>query len=225
MLVSIASLALPVFLAQASPPSQASRVADAIEIVVPDDGDAYSAMVTRAQSGDAGVDFLALRRAYLGSAASERAAKARAEIDQLREAVQAGVKANDPQAVREAAVAILGLQYIDLDSHKYLRQSCAIIGDETCASRHHFVEFGLLKSILASGDGRSCAAAWNVVTIEEEYFILNMRGYRLKKQQIYREVGKVCDRLDVVDEDGKERTVYFDVTPTLHSHGKAPSAS
>jgi hypothetical protein len=202
---------------QMPPPQAAPTAAPASTtstgIALPQDGDTFSDLVRRAQAGDETVDFLALRRAYLGSPAAARAGEATAELDRLRKDMFKAVEAGDASRVRKAATAILALNYIDLDAQKYLRQSCAILEDEACASRHHFVQFGLLRSILSTGDGRTCATAWNVVAVAEEYFVLRMSGQTLKSQSIEPAKGRTCDRMDVVDaETGASDTLYFDTT-------------
>jgi len=205
-----------------SHPMVATTPTTSTAISTPDDGDAYSKLVQRAQSGDQSVDFLALRHAYLGSPAAARARTAAPELNRLRDDMSAAVKARDGARVRNAAVAILALDYLDLDAHKYLRQSCAILKDEPCASRHHFIELGLLESILSTGDGHSCATAWNVVTVAEEYFVLGMRGYTFTRPKTDSETEKICDRLDVVeDETGAVGTVFFDITALLDDQSRA----
>jgi hypothetical protein len=93
-------------------------------------------------------------------------------------------------------------------------------------SRQHFIELGLLESILSTGDGHSCATAWNAVTVAEEYFVLRMRGYTLKHQKTESATEKICDRLDVVeDATGGVRTVFFDITGLLDDRTRTPHRS
>ncbi len=143
------------------------------QIVLPKDGDEYSALAARAAAQDQGVDFRALRFAWLKSAAHKH--QATSEID-LRGAIFAAVKAGDGQGVRAAAVKMISAIYVNLYGHKFLRQACAILHDDACAAQEHFVEFGLLLSILKSGDGKTCATGWEVVSVGEEYFIIGMMG-------------------------------------------------
>jgi hypothetical protein len=128
--------------------------------------------------------------------------------------------AHDAVRVRDAARRIMSIIYIDLDAQKALRQSCKILKDEACASRYHDVEFGLLKSILATGDGRSCTSAWEVVTLEEEYFILRMRGFTLKKQEGPNGSG-ICDKMVGVGEDGQALSFYFGVMPIFQGYERS----
>jgi hypothetical protein len=189
------------------------------DIALPQDNDTFSDLVRRAHAGDETVDFLALRRAYLGSPAAARAGKAAAEVDRLRADMFAAVEAGDATRVHGDARAILALDYIDLDAQKFLRQSCKILEDEACATRHHFVQFGLLKSITSTGDGRTCATAWNVVDVAEEYFVLRVGGLVLKSQSVESATDRMCDRLEVVDgETGASRTIYFDVTEVFKDY-------
>jgi Domain of unknown function (DUF4919) len=68
--------------------------------------------------------------------------------------------------------------------NKFLRQSCAKLNDDACEKHNHFIEFGLLRSITSSGNGKTCDTAWEVVTIDEEYFILNMLGVKPIQQGV-----------------------------------------
>jgi hypothetical protein len=189
------------------------------QIRLPPADDAYGKLVRRAEAGDETVDYRELRRAFLLSPASTRARAARAELDDLRSELSKAVMAGEHQKVRDLATSILGIVYIDLDGHKFLRQACVALGDDACAAHHHALEFGLLKSILATGNGASCAAAWNVVTLEEEYFVLRVRGYTLQEQSLERGGGKTCDRMEVIEEDGAKHVVYFDATAILAREG------
>ena len=107
-----------------------------------------------------------------GSTARHENARPRPVLQQLRGDLFAAVPTNDAEKIAAAARRILSVIYIDMDAQKLLRQACTILKDQACADRHHFVEFGLLKSIVTSGDGKSCETGWQAVSIDEEYFVL-----------------------------------------------------
>lgn len=92
-------------------------------------------------------------------------------------------------------------------AHKYIQQTAKIIGDTMLYKKHHHIEFGLLKSIVNTGNGKTCDSGWEVTQIEEEYFILNMVGADLKKQSLK----GICDKMEVtILESGQQKTYYFD---------------
>jgi hypothetical protein len=70
--------------------------------------------------------------------------------------------------------------------------------------------FGLLYSIINSGDGKSCEKGWHVTQIEEEYFILGMMGAQLQSQSISHSLKNECDKMVVKTHDGEVKTYYFE---------------
>ncbi|MFH0783756.1 MAG: DUF4919 domain-containing protein [Pseudomonadota bacterium] len=69
-----------------------------------------------------------------------------------------------------------------------------------------------LRTIFSSGDGKSPATAYWVLTINEEYYIINRLGYKHKEQALLSVSGKKIDELKTVGEKGDARTFYFDVS-------------
>ena len=178
--------------------------------LIPAESDEYASAVRRAESGATDIDFRAMRLAYVRSAAFLRARAAADQLGTLREEMAAAmVSGEDATRVRDTARRIMRIVYIDLAAQKALRQACTALKDEACAARYHDLEFGLLRSILSSGDGKSCSTAWQVVTLEEEYFILRMRGFTLRRQQ-GPHGSQICDKMNGVGEDGRPLTFYFD---------------
>ena len=178
-------------------------------------GDLYAQLVARAESGDETVDWGALRRAYLKSPAFDRARGAADRLLELRKAMFAAMAAHDHAAVLARARESLDLVYIDLEAQKARAQACAVMKDTECEKRGRRIELGLLRSIISSGDGLSCASAWQVVTVDEEYFILRMSNDEWHRQTLVQERDKICDKMDVTDEAGQPQTHYFDVGALL----------
>jgi hypothetical protein len=171
--------------------------------------------VAHAKAGDPTVDFLAMRMAYLESPEFARGEAAKARVRELRQLMFAAMDARNHSAVRDRARETLALVYIDLDAQKAQSQACAALHDDACASRGKRVEMGLLKSIVSTGDGHSCASGWKVVTIDEEYFVLQMIDTKVRRQSIAQEGPHVCDKMEVADSDGQAQTYYFDIGAML----------
>ncbi|MBL0336840.1 MAG: DUF4919 domain-containing protein [Chitinophagaceae bacterium] len=87
------------------------------------------------------------------------------------------------------------------------------------AKKYKTIQFGLLNSIVKNGDGKSCATAWPVIQVKEEYFILQMVGAALQKQSIDHS-GGVCDKMDVKTEEGENKTYYFEITMVFEGYKK-----
>ena len=180
-------------------------------------GDAYAQLVARAEAGDESVDFLEMRMAYLQSPAFAQGMAAAPQVRDLRTAMFAAMSSGDIKAVNAKAKETLALVYIDLEAQKARYQSCVKLGDGACAVQGKRIELGLLKSVVSAGNGLSCATAWKVVRVDEEYFILRIRDMKLTRQSLVQDGGRVCDKMEVADETGKPATYYFDVGDMLKS--------
>jgi hypothetical protein len=84
-----------------------------------------------------------------------------------------------------------------------------------------------LRTIFSSGDGKSPATAYWVLTISEEYYTIDRLGYQHKSHALQEVAGKKVDVLKTVGTKGDERTFYFDVSHfQTHGGGQAtPGAS
>ncbi|WP_420573275.1 DUF4919 domain-containing protein [Kordia sp.] len=109
---------------------------------------------------------------------------------------------------------MLSIDYTSMTAHKILRQTYKILGDTVNAQKYKTIQFGLLMSIVKSGDGKSCATGWSVVQVSEEYFILRMLGVELNTQNIDNN-GGICDRMEVVDKNGEKKVYYFEISNVL----------
>jgi hypothetical protein len=181
--------------------------AAAADFTAPGD-DAYSKLVARAEAGDTTVDFKAMRFAWLDSIARKRATDTRDTTRTMWQAVQA----NDAPKVRAAAEKIIAITYTDIEAHKFRRQACAVLNDTACSAHEHFVEFGLLDSIIKAGDGKTPATAWVVAEVSEEYVIMRLVGYHPGMQQLINQDGRVYDKLTTKDKDGVEHVLWFDIS-------------
>ena len=221
LLFAFALIAVPA-LADAPPTPVPSQPVGgtATASLVPSDSDEYASFVRRAESGATDIDFRAMRLSYIKRASFLRAGAAREQLQALRSEMSAAMDGGDTLRVRDTARRILSIVYIDLDAQKALRQSCKLLKDEGCASRYHALEVGLLKSVVATGDGKSCSTAWEVVTLEEEYFILRMVGFTLKKQE-GPHGSEICDKMIGVGEDGQPLTFHFGVTPIFQGYQRS----
>jgi hypothetical protein len=207
-----AALFAPALVGPAAGETSSSVKDGALQIALPHDGDEYSKLVARAAAHDTSVDFRALRFAWLKSAARRND---KADHSDLKDALLAAVKSGDDRRVRDVAVKMLSADYTDMFGHKFLRQACARLHDDACAEQGHFVEFGLLKSIVATGDGKTCDTGWEVVAVTEEYFMIDMMGDTPAEQSLIQGKHGACDLLHVRDENGKPQDYYFRIDAVL----------
>jgi hypothetical protein len=214
-----ASPAAPAAAPQPGPASASAKVAGTAE-----EAEArYADLVRRAEAGEA-IDFRALRWAWLHGASmkydpfSER-------LSALREAMfEAMGEEGDPAVVLARARELLAINYIDLDAQMARWRACKLLKDEPCAQRGRVIFEGLVDSVVEGGDGASCATAWKVVSVAEEYSVLGMMGARRLRQSVVREGGNTCDALEV-ERDGRRTTFYFEISDVLAAVGRRLGAS
>jgi Domain of unknown function (DUF4919) len=182
--------------------------------------DRYEALVKEAEAGKP-VDLLELRMAYLKSPVRARVAKRSKDLLAWRTQMFAAMRGGTPQQVYDLAQKILDVLYIDLEAQKARRQACVKIKRPDC-DKQKAVALGLLSSVVQSGDSKTCATGWEVVSVDEEYFVLRMRGLTFVSQGLAQE-GATCDAMDVTDdEDKSSRTVYFRIDKMLEAATSAP---
>ncbi len=97
---------------------------------------------------------------------------------------------------------------IDIDAH-FLRaialRNLGFVGE---AEQHIQWYSSLLDTVLASGDGKSKATPYLVVSVPEEYAVLRALRFELRSQALEDSI----DAALVVDEKGEESTLYFDLS-------------
>ncbi|MNY22379.1 hypothetical protein D3C86_1559860 [compost metagenome] len=185
-------------------------------IKIPATKDQYAKYVQQLENGDLAIDYTDFRNSFLES---KLFAEKGTNYDDLKTQVYAAIKTKNYQDIVRATKAMLSIDYTSMFAHKYLQQTYKILGDTANQRKYHDIEFGLLNSIVKSGDGRTCETGWHVTQIEEEYFILMMIGAQMKSQSISNGGNNTCDRMDVTTEEG-DRTYYFEANKVFEQESK-----
>jgi hypothetical protein len=180
------------------------------EIAIPAFDDAYSKLVRKLESGQTDIDYRAFRESFLESKQFAVAASKRAELDKLATALPPLMDKSSYAEIVKTTKSMLSIDYTSMLAHKILQQTYKILKDEPSQKKHHDIEFGLLNSIVKNGNGKTCATAWPVVQIAEEYFILDMVGAKLDSQALD-DKGGLCDRMEVTTDEGRKATYFFGV--------------
>lgn len=105
----------------------------------------------------------------------------------------------------------LAQNYLDANAHLVAWMSARQSGNDQRAPYHAWVARGLLQSI-ASRDGRTPGTAMVVISVDEEYAYFRVNGLQPLDQGVEVCGQKPCDVLRVRDEDGKEFSLYFDIS-------------
>lgn len=188
------------------------------EIVVPPFQDTFSDYIKKLEAGETNIDYQDFRFSFLKSEQFTIAQSKLKEFDSLKRQMYVQMNAANHQEVIQITKKLLSIDYTDMKAHKILRQTYKIIGDTANAAKYKTIQFGLMNSILQKGDGRSCETAWPVIQVEEEYFILEMVGAKLKEQTLV-EDGGICDKMEFKAE-GKNKTYFFEVSKVFEGYKK-----
>ena len=93
-------------------------------------------------------------------------------------------------------------------------------GDYKSYFYHMAMKNGLLASITSSGTGTSKTSPWKVISVSEEYFVLNYLDAKLIKQNlIFNSDGIPCDLMKCTI-NGKAVDIYFDVSIPMATRNK-----
>ena len=137
--------------------------------------------------------------------------------DPERKKIQDAYRAGEMESVLSLSDAWLKRLPIDADIHLMVAMCYKEKGDLVSMCRHLKVFYGLLGSIASGGDGLSEQMAFKVVSLDEEYSLIQEIGGKVKNQKL---VGNI-DRLEVERRGGKTVTLYFDVSVHLKALAKS----
>jgi hypothetical protein len=175
----------------------------------------YSNLLASLKAGNTNVDYARLRLSYIDS--PERK-KAKDTSDSEKAMMNAFNAKEFARAIQEADI-VLANEYINLDAHLVEAVANRELGAVEKADFHRAVLGGLIDSILKSGDGKSLKTAWVVISVHEEYVILQVLGFMPSQQSVLHQDGHSYDEMKVKNaQDGTEQTFYFNVDIPFQSY-------
>jgi hypothetical protein len=169
--------------------------------------ESYEALLARLKGGDLSIDFQALRYAY----AETPQYSPYGNGGSAHEAFKA-LRAGNLDGAQTEADKVLATNYVSIDAHFVLYRVYSERGDAAKAAFHEAVYKALNQSIRLSGDGKSPATAYVVISVDEEYAFLGIAGLRLKQQALVHSESEPVDAMTVTDERGNEQTIHFNVS-------------
>ncbi len=181
------------------------------EIKVPEFDDDYSKNVQMLENGETDIDYKLFRESFIESNQFKIASEKSTEFRDLKKQMYRQMSESKYDSIITTTKKMLSIDYTSMTAHKILRQTYKIVGDSLNAEKYKTIQFGLLMSIVNSGDGKSCETGWSVIQVSEEYFILEMLGVELSKQNIDNN-GGICDRMEVEDENGEKKVYFFEIS-------------
>ena len=188
------------------------------EIAVPPFHDRFCELVRKLEAGDTGINYREFRESFIESQQFLIAYGKKTIFDSLKNAMYEAMHKKTYQDVVTITKEMLSIDYTSMLAHKILRQTYNILGDTVNRNKYHGIQFGLLKSIVNNGDGKTCATGWPVIQISEEYFILDMLDAKLTRQSIDNN-GGFCDKMEVTTDEG-EKTYYFEISDIVKGNNK-----
>lgn len=171
----------------------------------------FDAAVDRLRRADPTVDFTRLRTLSTELPGYEPYA----EGDNNKDMNAAMGRSDFKEALRLARVD-LDADYLDIDAHIVAMIASDKTGDTKSFEHHRWVVKSIYDSITGSGDGKTSATAYRVVTVREEYAALMILGLRRSKQALVHDGPHSFDVLTAVDPETKaETTIYFNIDPII----------
>ena len=186
------------------------------EIKVPEFDDSFSKTVQILENGKTDIDYKSFRESFIESKQFKIASEKSTEFRKLTKEMYRQMSESKFDSIITTTKNMLSIDYTSMKAHKVLRQTYKIVGGTINAEKYKTIQFGLLKSIVNNGDGKSCENGWIVIQISEEYFILDMLGVKLDTQSLD---GGICDRMEVVDENGEKKVYYFEISNVFKGRG------
>ncbi len=173
----------------------------------------YDELVARAKTGDANVDYLALRNAY---AESPHYDPYGSKLRELENEMFEAYRRADCAAVIAKAESILAVNFVHLDAHVVASLCHGKLGNEAAMRSERRIGRGLIDSILQSGDGKSEGTAFVVIEVAEEYSLMRALGLRPSNQALIHAQGHSYDRFDTQSNaTGQEVVVFFNIDRPL----------
>lgn len=180
---------------------------------------AYDAMVAKIRGGDLNVDFQALRFAFADATTGEaRTADPKAHLAMLKLLNEKNFK----EAIK-IADSIHKVNFVDMNSHIVAAMAYGELKDAKKSKFHESVYLGLVNSILKDADGASTKTAYHVISVAEEYVLLNALELKRGTQETENADGSIFHVLTAADKATNESVkLYFNIDKVAPSLDKVP---
>ncbi len=127
-------------------------------------------------------------------------------LNEDRNAIMVANLAKDYEKVFELSERWLAKVPIDAEIHKVRSNAAAALGDIKSYMHHRSFAYNLMQSLIQSGDGLTPNTAFKIVSLQEQYSVLEDFGARIRGQSTTDEIDKATCALS----NGKIVNLYFD---------------
>lgn len=132
---------------------------------------------------------------------------------------------NDCTRAKAAAQAILAVHWLDLRSHAVLVACARREGDRAAEAQHMAIRDAIIEAMRATGDGSGPARPLTVISVDEEYALLEILGLRRMTRSVAERDGRRFDVLGVGDAaGGRVREMWFAIDPLLAFYARRGGA-
>jgi len=177
-----------------------------IELVRSGSEPSYDALLAKLKSGDLGIDFKALRMKYTETKNYTPGGLS----PEIRNRMYTAMNEKRYQDARAMAEDVLKKNFVDISAHLVAGMANEALGDTAKFEFHKQVFSGLISSIMDDGDGQSRENAFTVISIPEEYAVLDYLRLTRDKQFSASGDGHMYDVFSVTDkESGGTLKLYF----------------
>ena len=166
----------------------------------------YVQLVERAKKGET-VDYKQMRDAF-----GEWQCEKNTEVPNRQAMVEAFDKKDYAKAA-ELVEVVLDYEYVNRGLHLAAADAYSHLENTKKAEEHKAIAEKLLEALLTTGDGKTAKTAYRVLSIREEYFIMQQLGYKPHSQALLEDNKRMFDVLTGTDlTTKKEVSIYFDIT-------------
>jgi hypothetical protein len=176
----------------------------------------YDNLLSNLKSGSLNIDFKALRMKYTETKDYSPNGLAPQIRDRMYKAIN---EKNYPEA-RSIAEDVLKTNYVDISAHLVAGIANEALGDTVKFEFHKAVFSGLISSILSGADGKSEKTGYHVISVPEEYAVLDYFRLKPESQSSVNEAGHRYDVLIGTEtESGETLKVFFntDIISTMQT--------
>jgi hypothetical protein len=185
----------------------------------------YWSLLSRLKGGDTSINFTELRMLF----AKLPEYNPYRDLTELQEKENAMWKAYKDGKLEEALKLgneILEKNYLRSMTHFIFARVYEQLKDVEKQKFHDEVFFQLVRSVIESGDGKTPETAMTVISIEEEYNVLDALGFEQESQELANKDGKWFDHLQARNpETGESRDFWFDINLFYGMAAEEESAS
>jgi Domain of unknown function (DUF4919) len=177
----------------------------------------YDELVAKAGRSQPDVDYTLLRLSYAETPDYDPyGATTRSLFSETWKALQD----KDCATVMAKSDAYLRIDFTRAPIH-IMRETCfEQTGDTDDAARELAIGKGLTESLLGSGDGKSAATAYVVVTMSEEGYVMTFLDMNEEQQSLIHDDKGYYDFIQGEDGHGNRKSVFFNVTLPFMGMGR-----